>query len=325
MPCRLLATLVWTLLVLTTLTFAWPSFRRRNGRDIFDNAVNSPGGLIAHLRNFGSSLYRFPSNETGLKVAQWREDMDVNPEELGEYVEGDILFPPNVGRNGLAAVSARWPNGVIPFIISPYFNAQQQKVIYDAMSDYHKYTCIRFKPYTGEESDYVRITAGNTGCWSSVGRIGGRQDINLQVPGCLTQKGTVIHELMHAVGFLHEHSRYERDDYVNILWDNISNGHTHNFNKAPPEITYAFGVGYDYGSVMHYSSTAFSRNYQLKTIVPKRQLNGGILDLIGGIFQENSEVKLGQREGFSKKDILKIRRMYRCGKRTGIVNYDYQY
>jgi len=92
------------------------------------------------------------------------------------------------------------------------------------MDDYHKYTCIRFKPYTGEESDYIRITAGNTGCWSSVGRIGGRQDVNLQVPGCLTQKGTVIHELMHAVGFLHEHSRYERDDYVDILWDNISNG-----------------------------------------------------------------------------------------------------
>lgn len=119
MPYGLLATLTWTLFVLTSLTFAWPSFRRR---DIFDNAVDSPGGLIAHLRSFGSSLYRFPSNETGLKVAQWREDMDVNPEELGEYVEGDILFPSNVGRNGLAAVSARWPNGVIPFIISPYFS-----------------------------------------------------------------------------------------------------------------------------------------------------------------------------------------------------------
>jgi len=46
-------------------------------------------------------------------------------------------------------------------------------------------------------------------------------------------------------------------------------GHAHNFNKAPPEITYALGVGYDYGSVMHYSSTAFSKNNQLKTIVPK--------------------------------------------------------
>lgn len=119
MPCRPLAALAWTLLALMTLTSAWPTFRRR---DVFDNAVDSPGGLIVHLRNFGGSLYGFPSNETGLKVAQWREDMDVNPEELGEYAEGDILFPPSIGRNGLATVSARWPNGVIPFVISPYFS-----------------------------------------------------------------------------------------------------------------------------------------------------------------------------------------------------------
>lgn len=46
-------------------------------------------------------------------------------------------------------------------------------------------------------------------------------------------------------------------------------GHTYNFNKAPAEVTDAFGVGYDYSSVMHYSSTAFSKNDQLKTIVPK--------------------------------------------------------
>lgn len=103
-------------------------------------------------------------------------------------------------------------------------DAQQQKLIYDAMEDYHRYTCIRFKKYAGEESDYIRITAGNSGCWSSVGRIGGRQDLNLQVPGCVTKKGTVIHELMHTVGFLHEQSRYERDDYVTIMWQNILNG-----------------------------------------------------------------------------------------------------
>lgn len=92
------------------------------------------------------------------------------------------------------------------------------------MSDYHKHTCIRFKPYTGEESDYIRITAGNTGCWSSVGKVGGVQDVNLQVPGCVTKKGTIIHELMHSIGFLHEQSRYERDQFVNIQWKNIMPG-----------------------------------------------------------------------------------------------------
>jgi len=44
------------------------------------------------------------------------------------------------------------------------------------------------------------------------------------------------------------------------------------------------------------------------------------LDLIGGIFQGNTREKLGQREGFSKKDILKIRRMYKCGERAGFYD-----
>ncbi|XP_053982426.1 zinc metalloproteinase nas-4-like [Hylaeus volcanicus] len=290
------STLVYALLVFVSAstTSGWPFHRR----DVLDNSVDSPEGVIAHLQHFGEVLYRFPDNATGEIVANWHEGMDRNPEELGSYAEGDILFPPQLAKNGLKAESARWPGGVVPYVLSPYFNAEQRKVITDAMNDYHKYTCIKFKPYKGEESDYVRITAGNSGCWSSVGRIGGRQDVNLQVPGCLVKKGTVIHELMHVIGFLHEQSRYERDEFVSIQWNNILSGHSGNFEKASKRTTDAFGVGYDYGSVMHYSANAFSRNGQ-PTIVPKGA----------------SKNQLGQREGFSKRDIQKIRKMYKCNKR----------
>lgn len=57
-------------------------------------------------------------------------------------------------------------------------------------------------------------------CWSYLGRIGSGQTLSLVVPQCM-DKGTVIHELLHALGFWHEHSRPDRDEHVQVVWDNI--------------------------------------------------------------------------------------------------------
>ena len=85
-------------------------------------------------------------------------------------------------------------------------------------------TCIKFVPRT-DEKDYVFIERGemNTGCSSYVGRVGGKQKVNLEAPGCV-KAGTVSHELIHALGFRHEHSRTDRDDFITVQWDNIKEG-----------------------------------------------------------------------------------------------------
>lgn len=62
-----------------------------------------------------------PSDETGKRVDKWKPDDKVNPEELGEYSQGDILFVAGKTRNGLAPESTRWPNAIIPFEIDGDF------------------------------------------------------------------------------------------------------------------------------------------------------------------------------------------------------------
>jgi hypothetical protein len=67
-----------------------------------------------------------------------------------------------------------------------------------------------------------------------------------------------------------------------------------NFNKQPSSRINSFGVGYDYGSVMHYGERAFSRNGS-PTIRSKQ-----------------AGAQLGQRRGLSAKDKLQLQQRYGC-------------
>lgn len=168
--------------------------------------------------------------------------------------------------------------------------------IKDAMREYHTHTCIKFVQRISSDTDYLFISNKNTGCWSSVGRAGGRQELNLQTPGCTVKVGTVMHELMHALGFVHEHTREDRDSFVRILNENVRPGYESDFQKAAAGSTNNFGVQYDYGSILHYSSTAFSKNGQ-PTISAKQAMGSS---------------QMGQREAFTKNDLNKINLMYNC-------------
>ena len=90
-----------------------------------------------------------------------------------------------------------------------------------------------------------------------VGRRGGRQTLSLASGGCY-RAGTIAHEFIHALGFHHEQNRPDRDKYVKINFNNIRSANKYNFHVQRSTTT--FDVPYDGKSVMHYSSTAFSKN-----------------------------------------------------------------
>ncbi|XP_017113918.1 astacin-like [Drosophila elegans] len=254
---------------------------------------------IIDLSDLDESAFVNPDFEiTGALVEAYNKDSLQNPEELGTYFEGDILFPKSYknARSGLRSSSNRWTGGVVPYVIDESFTSQDLHYISHAFKEYHTKTCVRFVPRTTEE-DYISITNDRSGCHSAVGRIGGVQQVNLQSSGCLRDYGTAIHELMHAVGFLHEQSRHDRDFYIRVIHENIKPGKEHNFDKGHPYTHSSFGVDYDYASVMHYSPFAFSRN------------NGPTLVALRNTPDTR---KMGNRDGFSTGDLRKINAMYKC-------------
>lgn len=184
-----------------------------------------------------------------------------------------------------------WPEGRIPYTISSQYSSYSRSLIAASMQEYASHTCIRWVPKEAADVNYVHIYP-DRGCYSMVGKMGGKQSLSLG-SGCI-QKGIILHELMHAVGFFHEQSRTDRDDHITIMWNNIQAGMQGQFEKYGHGTIQSLGTSYDYGSIMHYGTKAFSRNGQ-PTMIPKK--NGATI---------------GQRNGFSKVDKFKINTLYGC-------------
>uniref|UniRef100_A0A671SQ73 Metalloendopeptidase n=1 Tax=Sinocyclocheilus anshuiensis TaxID=1608454 RepID=A0A671SQ73_9TELE len=204
-------------------------------------------------------------------------------------IEGDLVFPKT--RNALYCLNNNcfWKKNSNNIVEIPYIVTYNNKlVIANAMSTFHSKTCIRFVARS-TQSDYISIE-NKDGCYSSLGRTGGKQVVSLNRQGCVYHG---IHELLHALGFYHEQTRSDRDKYVMINWENISPDMAQNFQK---QNTNNQNTPYDYGSIMHYGKTTFSIQPGLETITPI----------------PDETVEIGQSQGMSNTDILRVNKLYGC-------------
>lgn len=210
----------------------------------------------------------------------------------GVAQEGDIATsaqPLNVVSN----LDVLWPGGVIPYEFHRSLSSDQRRIVEQAADNLTRDTNLNVRPRAAGDENYVRVRSAG-GCSSSIGMQGGRQTIRLS-DSCSI--GNMMHEFLHAAGVFHEQSRTDRAQHVIVHEDRIRWFKGHNFEIERD----SQGLGpYDFGSIMHYGRTAFSRDdcagTECVTIEPVDPLPSG--------------VTMGQRGGLSAQDIEAVNLLY---------------
>jgi len=215
--------------------------------------------------------------------------------------QADIEMPE--GRNALLQTSPRrWPNGVVYYDwIGQNWTQDYMDMLNDAFRMIEKHTCIKFVKHTNEPN-FINIVDGGSCSSELVGMSGVRQRLSLMTldekGGTCWGIGTVMHELLHAVGLWHEQMRYDRDDYLDVHPENYG-GAEFQFKKVFANVSSTYDVPYNYRSIMQYTAWSFSTNGK-PTMTPKPG---------SGITPE----ELGRGEIWEyESDWEKVRRMYNC-------------
>ncbi|EDO44551.1 predicted protein, partial [Nematostella vectensis] len=220
-------------------------------------------------------------------------DIELTPDEVS--LLSSQTFDDVTKRNAHLHRQGLWRARTIPYEIDTVLvNKGFKDSIASAVQAFHTGTCLRWVKRSNEKN-WILFKYGQA-CKSRVGKTWlteGAQGITLS-DGC-NRSGTIIHEMMHAIGFWHEQSRPDRDQHVEVMWENIEQGQEHEFAKYGHDMIDTLGVAYDYESVMHYGRQSFSKN--------KKATIQALGDPTRG---------LGRTDGLSSLDIMKINLLYDC-------------
>jgi len=219
---------------------------------------------------------------------------DERPMENTNLHEGDIIVDePSILYNGMTTDAKKWNRGEIPYVIDSTLG-DKNDLIKEAMKHIEGKTggCIRFIKRSNQDG-YLNIFKGK-GCYSYIGNSNKQRPVSLG-KGC-DRFGTIVHELTHAIGFYHEHTRSDRDRHIRIFYDNIGNQFHEEFKPKAESDNRLFNQ-FDYNSIMLYGSKAFTINKEKPSMLKK---DGGKLE------------EVHHKKGLSSSDIDRIKNLYRC-------------
>ncbi|MBC9909181.1 M12 family metallopeptidase [Chitinophaga varians] len=160
-----------------------------------------------------------------------------------------------------------WAYRTIPFIFESDYPYQQE--VMAAMTQWEIAAGVTFLQWT-DEPNYLYIQKESSDNESDIGMKGGKQIVGI------SQTNLALHELGHAIGLAHEHSRSDRDDHVDMQWQYIDGGQS---NAQFTKDRFSNNLtDYDRMSVMHYPAPAtgwggYPANQQVWTMRWKQDNN----------------------------------------------------
>ena len=263
-------------------------------KDEVSNSPENPETAILEQGIEGEEDDLFVSEiENPKEITYFGQKIIVNDVDGAYIFNGDIEVDPDdpeLNAKGAVRTQKLWKNKTVPYTIAD--DVPNKKRIYGAMSHITAKTGIKFVKRK-KQKDYVQFVKRKKGCSSKLGRVGGSQPIRLS-DKC--SRGSVIHEIGHALGVLHEMARTDRGKYIKIHWKNIRKGRENNFQTFKQRgFKDGKNVGkFDFNSIMMYKPTAFRKNKKVVTISKK----------------DGSSYKT-QRNWLSKGDVAAIKSLYK--------------
>ena len=209
----------------------------------------------------------------GLLMCLLNPDVRVNGQELDyapyvgipagwKLIEGDILVPdiplqatfPNYIYIYRASY---WPAGIVPYEFDENVSPDNQARMLAAMAEWEAVANIQFVDKQLGHNSYLYIYNSDFNA-SGLGMPDfGKREVFI---ANWDYRFIMAHELGHALGFWHEQSRPDRDEYVMINRANVNmtdKEFVDNFGKKDAQYTNVYGP-YDFDSLMHYDQYAFS-------------------------------------------------------------------
>ncbi|EOD15528.1 hypothetical protein EMIHUDRAFT_245750 [Emiliania huxleyi CCMP1516] len=251
-------------------------------------------------------------------------------------------------RLGITERARQWPDQLVRWHFAKQSGSRGwapgslfRGVVEAAIARIEESTCICFVEVDPDETDETQPTfvgsneprlaiygsgsQGSTNSCSGSATVGAYTSATMTLSsGCPAFEGVVVHEFLHSLGFLHEHSRPDRDEHIEVRLQNAQVGARGNFERLDANDWYNIqgdpDSSWDWFSIMLYSSSTFARERGLPTMVVRNN-NQVVSDGRGGSKAANSGDTFGSTQVLSQKDIGQINTRYSCGLQTTCPGY----